>query len=144
MSNKELIKYASIFVAVVALPFPLIVAFQDITGPSIAEGLLQYYYDQSYSGVVVETYVDWDNHAYEVILLNSEERVVLPSGYGHLFQEINPGDSLHKGPNSFYGLLVLGEDTIHMNYATWIWHNLMEEKEREEILAELESRKNKE
>ena len=140
MSNKELIKFTSIFVAIIGVPFPLFHFLQIITGPSHAEGLLRYNYDQSYSGIVVETFVDWDNHANKVISLNSGDRIVLPSGYTHLFPEIQPGDSLRKDPNSFFGMLILGKDTIHMNYATWIWQNLLKESERKEILEEVARR----
>ncbi|MCB0853546.1 MAG: hypothetical protein KDD63_15075 [Bacteroidetes bacterium] len=55
------------------------------------------YRDANFEGVVINKFIDWENHAYRVIELNSyKKRIYLDAGRQKFYDEFQVGDSISK------------------------------------------------
>jgi hypothetical protein len=74
------------------------------------------YLDEKYKGKVLEKYIDESNHSYRVVILDSKEKVSLPSTAYDLFDLINIGDSLVKESSTLVGYIKKGDEVLIIDY----------------------------
>lgn len=123
---KKIASIIGVLTALCTLCFWVTLLAKDISSSTV-QNILDYNYSIEYSGVVVEKYVDFKNHAYNKIVLTSGDEVVIPTGETHLFELIQVGDSMQKYKESFYGVYISDSIRNVIDYETWLRKNFKDE-----------------
>jgi len=80
-------------------------------------GLLANMLDKKYEGVILEKFIDYDNHAMRTIILNNGSRASINSDF---YTKINIGDSISKKEGDSIIWLYKNKDTLTFDYKEWV------------------------
>ena len=80
-------------------------------------GLLANMLDKKYEGVILEKFIDYDNHAMRTIILNNGNRTSVNSDF---YTKINIGDSISKKEGDSIIWLYKNKDILTFDYKEWV------------------------